>query len=138
MSPKPMLSVRSPKNVDDFVHGAKSPDQPAVILQQVPAANAADETALNRPAPLPSPGSELVVETAPAPSSHLSTTPLSSARRPKMRGVVKRADGDERARVTVYLELDVAAKLRRHCFENGLELSEIAADAINGFVTTLA
>lgn len=135
MSPKPTLSVRSPRNLDDFVNGAKAPD-PSALIHQVPAANqvlaadALEEKPLpNHRAPAPGP----VAET-PVPSTKVS----SSVRRPKMRGVVKRADGDERARVTVYLELDVAAKLRRHCFENGLELSDVASEAINGFVATLA
>lgn len=135
MSPKPTLSVRPPRNLDDFVNGAKSPDQSAVI-HQVPAANQVLAAGVLEEKPLPNhraQAPEPVLET-PAP---LSAKASNSVRRPKMRGVVKRADGDERARVTVYLELDVAAKLRRHCFENGLELTDVASEAINGFVATL-
>jgi hypothetical protein len=55
-----------------------------------------------------------------------------------MRGIVRRASGDEVARVTVYLPPDVAMKLRRHCFEHGLDISEVAGRAVERYVAKLA
>src|SRR4051812_45385126 len=40
------------------------------------------------------------------------------AARPPMRATVKRADGTEKARLSVYLDIPVALKLRRYCFEH--------------------
>jgi hypothetical protein len=40
-------------------------------------------------------------------------------------------------RITVYLAEDVDRKLRRHCFEHGLEVSEVAAEAVTKFVKKL-
>jgi len=57
---------------------------------------------------------------------------------PKRRGLVQRKGGAERARITVYLEPEVAEKLRRHCFEEGLQVSDLAAAAITRFVAKLA
>jgi hypothetical protein len=62
-------------------------------------------------------------------------TPAASGRR--RRGIVARASGIERARVTVYLDPAVAERLRRHAFETGSELSELAADAIARMVAAL-
>lgn len=63
--------------------------------------------------------------------------PASSRPPAKVRGLVQRADGRERVRITVYLDPDVGVKLRRHCFENGLQVSEIAAEAVTKFVQKL-
>ncbi len=115
MSVRPTLSVRSPRNIDEFVSGGR---------QAAPDAEPSAVVLLTSPEPPPA-------QVAPA------STTIGTVRRPKMRGLVKRADGDEKARVTVYLELDAAARLRRHCFENGLELSEVAAEAIEALVTRL-
>lgn len=57
--------------------------------------------------------------------------------KPKIRGLVKRAKGKELARVTIYLEPNVAMKLRRHCFENGLEVSEVGAKVLSKWATRL-
>ena len=54
-----------------------------------------------------------------------------------MRGLVQRADGVELARITVYLDPTVAQKLRRHCFENSLQVSDTSADAITIYVDKL-
>ncbi|MFS8065423.1 MAG: hypothetical protein ACMG6S_03530 [Byssovorax sp.] len=56
---------------------------------------------------------------------------------PKVRGLVQRADGVELARITVYLDPAVAQKLRRHCFENSLQVSDTAAEAITIYVDKL-
>jgi hypothetical protein len=124
MSAKPTLSVRSPKNnLEDFVSGGQPP--------------AADVRVASVQLPEVEP---LVVgdaEPVAAPVLKVIEKAAESVRRQKMRGVVTRADGEERARVSAYLELDAAAKLRRHCFENGLELSEVAAKAIECFVAKL-
>jgi hypothetical protein len=50
---------------------------------------------------------------------------------------VQRADGIERARLTVYVSPDVAERLRRWAFDNGAELSDVAAAAIEAHVATL-
>ena len=50
---------------------------------------------------------------------------------------MQRADGRERARITVYVSVPLAAKLRRHCFENGLELSEVAGSALETAINAL-
>ena len=56
---------------------------------------------------------------------------------PRVRGLVQRADGGELARITVYLDPDVAMKLKRHCFENGLQVSDLAAQAVSKYVAKL-
>lgn len=64
--------------------------------------------------------------------------PAANRQRPaKVRGLVARADGGARMRITVYLDPDVGMKLRRHCFEHGLEVSDVAADAITKLVNKL-
>jgi hypothetical protein len=40
-------------------------------------------------------------------------------------------------RITVYLAPEVGQKLRRHCFENRLEVSEVAGEAVARFVESL-
>lgn len=55
----------------------------------------------------------------------------------KVRGLVPRADGGARVRITVYLEPDVGVKLKRHCFENGLQVSDVAAEAVTKYVSKL-
>jgi hypothetical protein len=138
MSLKPVLSVRSPRNLDAFVHGT-NPDKSPVARPSavIPSENLPPPP--NKPVLVSSIDAEATdsAPSSPATADFHGRRTTSSGRRPKMRGVVRRADGDERARVTVYLGLDVAAKLRRHCFENGLELSDVAAEAINGFVAAL-
>jgi hypothetical protein len=62
---------------------------------------------------------------------------ITDSPRPKMRGLVKRAKGKELARVTIYLEPEVALKLRRYCFENGLEVSEVGAKVLGKWTTKL-
>jgi hypothetical protein len=54
-------------------------------------------------------------------------TPAKATRR---RGVVARASGKELRRLTVYVELSVAQRLRKHCFDRELNLSEVAAEAL--------
>ncbi len=123
MSAKPTLSVRSPKNLEDFVSGSEPPAADVRVASvQLPEV---DPLVVEDPEPAAAPVLKVVEKAA------------ESVRRQKMRGVVTRADGEERARVTVYLGLDAAAKLRRHCFENGLELSDVAGKAIERFVAKL-
>jgi hypothetical protein len=63
--------------------------------------------------------------------------PASSIRPAKIRGLVKRTSGAELVRLTVYVTPETAVKLRRHCFENDRELSEIAGPAIEKAVAKL-
>ena len=56
---------------------------------------------------------------------------------PRVRGLVQRADGAELARITVYLEPAVAMKLKRHCLENGLQVTDLAAKAVSSYVAKL-
>jgi hypothetical protein len=60
-----------------------------------------------------------------------------TAKRPKIPGIVQHADGQERARITVYISVLAAVKLRRHCFENGLEISEVAGRELEEMVERL-
>lgn len=48
----------------------------------------------------------------------------------KARGVAARAKGEPMGRLTVYIPLDVATKLRRYCFEQGIELTGECSRAI--------
>ena len=82
----------------------------------------------------------LAVEREPLAFGHEPPTAVSerlTATRTKMRGMVRRASGAEVARVTVYLSPDAALKLRRHCFDNALELSEVAGKAVERYVAKL-
>lgn len=63
--------------------------------------------------------------------TQLSTSNIQASDVPAgLRGVVTRAKGEKLARVSVYLPVEVAAKLRRHCFETGTEMSAFASEAI--------
>jgi hypothetical protein len=105
---KPALQVRAPKELDDFVSGGK----PLVADAQP------SDASVQPPAP--------------------ERTRESAAKKPaKVRGLVARAGGGARLRITVYLDPDVGVKLRRHCFENGLQVSDIAAEAVTKFVSKL-
>lgn len=55
----------------------------------------------------------------------------------RRRGIVVRAGGVERARLTVYVDVQIAERLRRWAFEHGAELSEVAAEAIAAHVADL-
>jgi hypothetical protein len=55
----------------------------------------------------------------------------------RRRGIVARAGGVERARLTVYLDPAIAERLRRWAFEHGAELSDVAATAIEAHVAVL-
>jgi hypothetical protein len=50
--------------------------------------------------------------------------------RSRRRGVVARASGQELRRLTVYVDLALAQRLREHCFEHELNLSDVAAEAL--------
>jgi hypothetical protein len=55
----------------------------------------------------------------------------------KPRGRVKRAGGREAARVTIYLPLDVADRLRAYAASSGREISELVGPAICAVVDRL-
>ena len=55
----------------------------------------------------------------------------------RRRGVVARANGDELRRLTVYVDLALAHQLRKYCFEQELNLSEVAAEALAAGLGTL-
>jgi hypothetical protein len=55
----------------------------------------------------------------------------------RRRGVVERASGKELRRLTVYVDLGLAHRLRKHCFEHELNLSEVAARALEVGLETL-
>ncbi len=48
------------------------------------------------------------------------------------KAVVRRVDGRELRRMTVYLPTDLAARLRVHCAETDVDLSTFLADAVAG------
>lgn len=124
MSTKPVLAVRPPasRNLEAFVSG-----QPLALSGPPPTADRLPPDAS---------GGASAVECEPPPAS--GQPPPPSAERPaKMRGVVRRAGGEERARLTVYVSVETAAKLRRHCFDNGLELSEVVSRVVERHVAKL-
>jgi hypothetical protein len=49
----------------------------------------------------------------------------------RRRGVVDRADGTQLRRLTVYVHMGLSQRLRQHCFDNELNLSEVAAEAMD-------
>lgn len=112
--PRPKLQVRAPRNPDDFVAGTSSDasGQPSDADGQASDASA-----------------QMPVTVTKGPSAGRQQT--------KMRGLVQRADGGARLRITVYLDPDVGVKLRRHCFENGLQVSDVAAEAVTKYVGKL-
>lgn len=116
--PKPLIAVRPPPrpvDLETFVAGVSGGQPPAASI------------------PAPAVGRE--------PPAHQSSaiTPIPATSRPRRRrGIVQRAGGVERARLTVYLDPSDAQKLRRYCFDHGLELSDVAADAIGKLVADLA
>lgn len=48
----------------------------------------------------------------------------------RRRGVVTRADGKEAGRITVYVPVDLALRLRQHCFELDMTMSEVAGKVL--------
>ena len=100
-------------------------DVEAFVGRQQPAAN-------GQPLSVPPPAAS---RQPPAIQPPIEPTPTAGRRR---RGIVARAGGVERARVTVYLNVDTAERLRRHAFERGEEISEIAAKAIEQMVSSLS
>lgn len=120
---KPTLAVRAPRNLEDFVNGQR----PAVDRHET---NGLESAASVQPRAVD-------VQTSATDREQPSASAERSTPRTKMRGMVKRASGAEVARVTVYLSPDAAMKLRRHCFDNGLELSEVAGKAVERYVAKL-
>ena len=118
---KPTIEVRAPKDADDFVAGKRpAASGQASLAPKAPAANVQAE-------PFPR-----------APAANVqASTPERQPQAPKVRGLVQRADGGSAIRITVYLEPEVGTKLRRHCFENGLEVSDTAAVAVSEYVAKL-
>ncbi len=78
------------------------------------------------------------MDLVPAPVSDISekrkssrrNAPASTPAPSRRRGVVARASGKELRRLTVYVELGLAQRLRKHCFDQELSLSEVAAQAL--------
>jgi len=62
----------------------------------------------------------------------------STARKKIKRGIVSRAGGVERARLSVYLEPSTAMKLRRYAFESGSRISDVVEEAITELVDSLS
>lgn len=125
---KPAIQVRAPKNADDFVTG-KQPAasvQPSTLGHEVPAASVQPSTL----------GPEVPAASV-QPSTPERQPRAGKSAAPKVRGLVQRADGAELARITVYLEPAVAMKLKRHCLENGLQVTDIAAKAVTTYVAKL-
>jgi hypothetical protein len=115
-SPKPVIAVRPPPrpvDLEAFVSGPPGA-QPSAANVQLPAVGG--EPPARQPSTVDLPG---------------------PSRQRRRRGIVERAGGVERARLTVYLDPSDAQKLRRYCFDNGLELSDVAADAIGKLVSSL-
>lgn len=56
---------------------------------------------------------------------------------PKIRGIATRSKGEAKGRLTVYVALEDAAKLRRYCFENTLNITDECAKAISEYVRRL-
>jgi hypothetical protein len=118
-SPKPTIAIRPPPrpvDVESFVAGG----QPLAVSSQA----------------LASSGQALTSQ--PPAANHPTVRPptVSHATR-RRKGIVQRASGVERARLTVYLDPSDAVKLRRYCFEQGLEISDVAADAIGRLLSTI-
>ena len=99
-----------------------------------------------RPPPTPAPLDVDAFVSGQRPAANVQTPavsgqPLEASGQPlegrRKRGVVTRAGGVERARLTVYLDTATAERLRRWAFEHGVELSDVAAAAIAAHVATL-
>ena len=141
---KPTLQVRAPKNADDFVAGRSlaasgqpsTPGHEASVAQAQPATPELEHEVSAASVQPSTSGHE-----ASAASAQLSTPGrqprTGKATAPRVRGLVQRADGAELARITVYLEPAVAMKLKRHCLENGLQVTDLAAKAVSNYVAKL-
>lgn len=120
MSKDPPLELRKPspipRSLDEFVNG----------------------TAAETPAVTPGPDAEPT-----SAGRHLSIArgkreTAAAASAPRIRGIAVRRRGDAKGRLTVYVSVDAAAKLRRYCFENAIDLSDECAKAIEQHVRKLA
>jgi len=118
MAKRPTLEVRPPKNADEFVSGGAPPitRQPLAV-----ASPTVDVPKRGRGRPRKD-------GTPAAPK-------LTKAKR--KRGFVVRADGTQLTQLSIYLEAPVGEKFRRYCFENGLKMSEVAAEVMSKFIAKL-
>lgn len=90
------------------------------------------------PAPVPVPASAApppAVVAAPAvPPSAAPAAPVSRGRKRSNRTLVSRADGRTLRRLQIYLDADVAKKLKHHCVEHDIDMSayvnEVLAKAL--------
>ncbi len=50
------------------------------------------------------------------------------------KGIVQRADGRVTRRMTMYVDPDLAKRVQLYCLQNGREISEVAAEALERFI----
>ena len=118
MAKRPALEVRPPKNADQFVSGAAPPPDLQPLKVQPPTVEG-PKRGRGRPRKDAAP---------PAPK-------LTKAKR--KRGYVVRADGTQLTQLSIYLDTSAGEKFRRYCFENGLKMSEVAAEVMTKFIAKL-
>lgn len=113
------LQVRAPKGgpgaLDAFVRGEEAPAPPA----------AGDRRPAAKPQEAASSVQKSNVDFSPPPET------------PKIRGIVPRARGEQRAQVTVYLRPEEAARLKEYCFRRGLRISDVAGEVVTEFISKL-
>jgi hypothetical protein len=125
---KPSLRVMPPPRPDleAFVHG-KAPE----VGVQSPAPEVQASTPeVQAPAPA-------AVPSKPEIRSPVAAPPPIVAVRGTARGTVRRADGRELGRVTVYVDQESNAKLKRYCFTHGVTASDLCAPAVLAFIESL-
>jgi hypothetical protein len=123
----PALEIRKPRSVEDFVHGGGRRTGLSVV-EDVAVAVAAKA--------VQAPAVESSTEPTPLPARD-SKRPERAENAPRVRGLAERRRGEDKARLTVYVSLDAAAKLRRYCFEKGIDISGEVAMAVEEHVRKL-
>jgi hypothetical protein len=121
MSKDPSIEIRRPKarGLDEFVGSEGAP------------------------AAAPAPAPAVAAKTTKAPklakgkNGKAGRAGGAAADAPRIRGIATRSKGEAKGRLTVYVPLDVAAKLRRHCFEHAIDLTDECAKAISEYVRRL-
>lgn len=84
-----------------------------------------------QPAPLPAPAPAPTAAPAPAPSPAAATAPAAARGRKRgARALISRVDGRTLRRLQIYLDADVAKRLKLHCVEHDIDMSAYVNDVL--------
>lgn len=132
-----------PRSLDDFVAGvpAAAPalavvPPPDVRGPELPSDGGAGETKTTAPGSGTASRSDRPLATGSV-AAHGRSRADDVDGGPRRRGIAERRTTEDKGRLTVYVDTQTASKLRRYCFERGLNISDECAKAIEQHVREL-